>query len=499
MAASEIDDQIRAARDIFHAGMTREDPWQDWSPLRGLLRARYRRQPNRDDINEILNNDQRFLLTPSSYVYNSRSYAIRLSLLSIAYSDRHKLALTRSDWWRSLFFKRLALAMLPANEKALQADIHTLLADALSWNAKREGNERLMDDACFHASLGLNADPRLSSSTYRARLDTLAEVLQERYRLSHNINDLVRSIDLYGQELELEGSDKLEVSHSLSSSLLLRYNRLGDIEDLRKAVDFGIEALDEQNIPLISFVNRSNNVVRCLTARFKRFQESKDVRQAKSIIHTVMGRLAPSNPLYASVAESLSLLIRASWEVTNSLEDLQAAITILQRAMDSSTASPEAQVGLKVELGILLSARLSRLGNIQDGLAALKNLEEALKFDSVKGLVRAEVLHSLASLHNNLWYATNSVEHLHKAVEWSKAAIACVDAKSHPYSWINASNYYSRLYKIDKSKTEYLSHAIYFVDQALASARRWETSTWAQACASASAVSEEKCWVAHAA
>jgi hypothetical protein len=134
-------------------GIPSDDPWQDWSGLRELLRARFEQEHRLEDLDEIIRTDLRLLIgaKPKSDASTLGQHAMRLGFLAIAFSDRAERTLASWDNARALYFRRLALAIIPAGLVHLRAVIHSQLGLSLLIRAEQKRDKSLMDEAYVHA------------------------------------------------------------------------------------------------------------------------------------------------------------------------------------------------------------------------------------------------------------------------------------------------------------------------------------------------------------
>ncbi|KAF2233814.1 hypothetical protein EV356DRAFT_188160 [Viridothelium virens] len=477
---------IEAARVQLRSTPSSDDPWQDWSDLRALLYTRFERHHQMEDLEEIIQTDLRLLCNTMIDGSKLQDHAVRLAYLANAYAARNKQTLASTDNAKSLYFRRLALETLPLEAPTnLRAVIRSQLALSLLTKADEERNTPLMDEAYSQAATALDSNTERNGLRYQEELDTLANVLRQRFLLQGHPMDLDRSIELLEEEVKLDVDDLLGAFHNLSYSLSLRYKILGDVVDLNRAIELGFKAVHSPKVTLESFLDRVRNLVDFLEARFFRFKNITDLQIAKKLLNLAISRVSAESSRFAALSGTLSRLLRTSYNVSNSLEDLEAAIEVARKGVAVPRAPSTTKRTLQNELGLLLTARYKRLGQENDAHEALRHYQSALNSVGSVESTHCLMMSNMASTYDSLYRSTDKIEYLRKAHTLFLEAMASSDVDAYPAAWLNGANNCILLYIADDSQIQYLPQGLNFIHQALGVAKKHLSDEWAQMCLSA--------------
>ena len=481
---------IRVAREQWRISPSSNDPWKDWSGLRTLLRGRFDRQHRVEDLEEIIQTDLRLLINASMHGSELQTHATRLSYLAVAYGDREKISLSPSNNARALYFRRLALAILPEGLPLLTAAIRSQLALNLLTKANEKQDRALMDAAVRHAAAAFASHLKLSGVPCEEKLDTLANVLHQRFIMCEDPADLDLSIKLFEMETKLDIRNLSGALHNLSYALSLRYELSGKLIDLNRAIELGSEAFKDPAIALESMVDRVRNLVRFLEARFLKCRDEADIQRAKESFRYVIDRLSPASSRIAGLSFSLSHLLRICYETRNRLEDLELAIDIARKGSAAQKPPARTARSLQSELALLLVTRYRRLGQTSDAYEGLEHFQAILNSTAADDISRCIYLSNMACTYDDLYRSTNRIWHLEEAYKLSVQAMACADVKLHPYMWLNGANRCIASYMADDSQADYFSQGMMLVHQGLGVAQKWRSDEWAQLCTSAGIIYE---------
>ena len=487
------DDESQAivvAREQWRKGPSSGDLWKDWNDLRALLRMRFQKQHGVEDLEEVIQTDLSLLLKTSVHGSELQTYATRLAYLAVAYSDREKRTLAPSDNARALYFRKLALAILPEGSPLLSAAIRSQLALSLLIKANEKRDKAIMDTAYSHAAAAFISHSKLSGVPCHEKLDTLANVLHQRYLLCRDTADLELSIRLLEMEVKLEVKDLPSAFHNLSLALSLRFNLSGNLADLDRAIELGSAAVKDLATDVESLVDRVRNLIGFLETRFLISRDRMDIQHARDAFRHIVDKLSPNSSRIAGLSVSLSHLLRLSFETTNRLEDLEIAIGIARKGNAAPKPPSATKSSLRNELALLLNARYRRLGRIDDAHEALGYFSSMLKTLKVGDSSRCTLLSNMACTYDDLYCSTGKIEHLREAFKLSMEAMACSDVNNYPNIWLNGANQCISFYTIDNSRTEYLSKGIELIHQGLGVAHKWKIDEWAQLCLSAGVIYE---------
>ena len=467
------------------------DPYQQWSGLRGLLYARAGRLQQWKDLEEVIQTDLSLLLHSNITGIVIRTHAKRLAYLAVAFSDRYTRTLRPSDNSKALYLRRLALAILPDETDNLRATIRSQLALSLLNRADERRNEALLDEALSHAVAALASNTTRNGISYQEQLDTVANIYRQRYLLCGNSTDLNTSIDLFEQEIELNPDDMSSTCHNLSYSLSLRFKLTGKVADIHRAVELGFRAIEGTNTNLETFVDRARNLVDFLETRYLGYKDPTDIQRARQLLKTAIDRLGPTSSRFTALSGTLSRVLRVSYEISSSLEDLEAALIVARKGVDVSSASLKSKSTVRNELALLLAARYRRLGQECDAHEALQHYASALTLLKPGDLDRRIILSNMACTYDDLNRSTKEIQYLERAITLSLEAMTLSDVRSAPSIWLNGANFCSRHYATSR-EIKYLSQGMGLIHQALGVALKTKSDDWAQMCMSAGIIYELK-------
>ena len=482
------DEEIAAASQDRRLGIPSDDPWQRWSCLRNLLNRRYEKKHRANDLDEIISTDVHLLRGIHAYSSNLKDHVMRLGYLAVTLDMRKKVTLSLADNARAMYFRRLAINLL-LDEPDLKAVLQSQMALNLLTKADEKGDSNLMDEACRLAHTALASNTQTTGVPYKEQLDTLANVLRQRYLLKGDPEDLERSIALLEEEQQITSGDDLGTMHNLSYSLSLRYQRFGRVDDLNRAIELGFKAMESPNITLESLVDRARNVVNFLDDRYKIYRDSSDIERAKALLQSIIRRVSASNSRFSALARTFSHLLRISAEMTNSLKDLESAITTARKGLAAQGATVGTIRSLENELGLLMAARHRRLGGEEDGLDAIQHFKSALDLAGNR-IERSVILGNMSGVFGTFYRKTSATKYLDEAYRCDQEAIMCTTVNVNPNLWLNAANGCLRLYTADDRKVNYMSQGINLINQSLSAAHKWARDDWAQTCLSAGVLYE---------
>jgi tetratricopeptide (TPR) repeat protein len=177
-----------------------------------------------------------------------------------------------------------------------------------------------------------------------------------------------------------EGRWTVQALHNLGNALLDRHNLLGAARDAAEAVEVLQRACarltdsDPDGHPHAGLVHNSLGIA--LRTRFQRYGELDDLRAA--IEHFQVATEHADAPLHISHAfNNLGTSLAVSFEAVGELAELDRAVQVLRRSLDLVEGTPEA-AAVQCNLGNALETRFEQVGDVGDLQAAVTMHQQAV-------------------------------------------------------------------------------------------------------------------------
>ncbi|KAL4800791.1 CHAT domain-containing protein [Aspergillus venezuelensis] len=175
--------------------------------------------------------------------------------------------------------------------------------------------------------------------------------LETRYLAQGSVSDLEEAIRISQDALaatSLDRLDRVEILYSLSMQLTHRYEQLGALVDLEEAIHLMQEI--KENMPK----NIAYGRVVCLKTLsdqlgylFERDNDMSTLTEAIDVANEALGLYTDEDMTKASILNSLGLLVKLRFEVTDLQEDLEAAIDVQRKALQIvPRENPERSIAL---------------------------------------------------------------------------------------------------------------------------------------------------------
>ncbi|MFI0799177.1 CHAT domain-containing protein [Amycolatopsis lurida] len=268
---------------------------------------------------------------------------------------------------------RLIRSALAATGDSSRYRILGVLAAILSSTATSERDpEKLTEaiEAC-HAATPPGAVPKVAVTL------TLGNALISRYENTGAEADLeaaattLRSALAHATEM-----NRVMLVNNLIQVLRIRFFRHGDRSALAEAIDRGKAALRESPDALLL----AGNVAAAQTDRYEWARDSADLTEAVDALRSVLGRARPDSPDLPTFRFYLGHALRARFQATASIADLDEAIAMLRPGLASVRSRDQ-----KVQFGLMLGIALSLHGQWSNDQVALAEASELLRV-AVDGL-----------------------------------------------------------------------------------------------------------------
>ncbi|KAJ7114259.1 CHAT domain-containing protein [Mycena epipterygia] len=232
------------------------------------------------------------------------------------------------------------------------------------------------------------------SSDNRARwLNILGNILLQCYKASGTVDDLNQATGAYNDAVRDDPGHIIYLA-GLGMSLLLRFERLGGLNDLNQAVlrlEAAVNLTQDGHPDKCSWLH---NLGKSLLQRFERLGDLNDLDQAVLTFEAAV-TLTPDGHLHKpSLLNGLGGLLLCRYKRLGGLNDLNQSVLRLEAAV---TLTPDGHLdkpSLLNNLGNSLLCRFERLVNLDD-------LDQAvLRFEAAVTLTPDGHLHKPSPLHN---------------------------------------------------------------------------------------------------
>jgi len=227
----------------------------------------------------------------------------------------------------------------------------------------------------------------------------LARVLRAASLRDGGAADLNEAIDLLRRSLagsRAAGAERL-VLEELSSALRLRFDRLGELEDLDEAITAGHRLLDRLAADDLRRVDVLARLSLAVRRRASRDQSADSAAEMVALARRALSAVPTDAPAMRGTLEAnLGAALRERAELTGSRADLDEAVTVLKTAAErAGSGSPEVPIRL-CDVGTALRQRAAQLGDPDLLNQAIATHRRALREVIPQVPEHATVLHNLA-------------------------------------------------------------------------------------------------------
>ncbi|KAI0032992.1 CHAT domain-containing protein [Vararia minispora EC-137] len=200
-------------------------------------------------------------------------------------------------------------------------------------------------------------------------LNNLGVALKVRFDRLGQLNDLEQAISLGQRAVDLTPDshpDKPGRLMNLGSALSDRFDHLGQLDDLEQAIAVNHHAVDlapdgNPNKPLYLC-----NLGIALQTRFGRFGQPDDLEHATLLQHHAVDLTPDGHPDEAMYLMNLGNALTIRFDHLGQLNDLEQAISLKHHAIDLTPNSHSYKPMYLMNLGNALTTRFDRLGHLND-------------------------------------------------------------------------------------------------------------------------------------
>ncbi|CUS09065.1 unnamed protein product [Tuber aestivum] len=244
-------------------------------------------------------------------------------------------------------------------------------------------------------------------------------MLSTRFERMGDLRDLQKAIKEAEERLAamaLDNPYRAAVQSILGNILYTRFERIGDLEDLQKAIRHGEEGLaaTPPNHPDRAVMHTNLGVQ--LSKMFERMGNFGDLQRAIKHAEEALSATPQDHPARAWRHGSLGNILSARFEWKGDLGDLQKAINHCEEALAATPQDHPERAAWHNSLGVRLYRRFERIGDPGDLQKAIKHAEEALAATPPDHPDRAIVCGKLATFSTS-----NFLGNLHSLEDFNKS------------------------------------------------------------------------------
>ncbi|KAI0088787.1 TPR-like protein [Irpex rosettiformis] len=302
---------------------------------------------------------------------------------------------------------------------------------AFLWKELQQRYERTKnpDDLQYSTAVVQILSGMTPRSQLLAKLEVLAYVgvtLLLRYERFDDWDDLSTAVAVMIRVLELAPGNhtwKILVLHYFGRARLARYNKLRSIDDLEEAtavLNMALIGLPDTHPQKLSFMLYFGLAV---LGGFERRGAVEDLNTAIAIFSRTVLLTPDGHPLAPLFLHHLGVSRHARYERLGALDDLDAAVAHQDRAVELTPAHDAQKPKRLLYLGISRHARFERLGNFDDLEAAIISKSQAVELSLDSDPEKPPRLSSLGDTKLLRFHVLGSLEDLESVIAIHSRAI----------------------------------------------------------------------------
>ncbi|RVD89400.1 uncharacterized protein DFL_000411 [Arthrobotrys flagrans] len=336
---------------------------------------------------------------------------------------------------------------------------------------KRTGVTGALDFAITleEESLGNMAEGDLAVPSH---LNNLSVYYGSRFERLGKLEDLEKAIQAAEQAIAATSKDspnRAACLNSLSNGYSSRFDRLGKLEDLEKAIQAAEQAIAATSKDSPNRAACLNNLSNEYSSRFDRLGKLEDLEKAIQAAEQAVAATPEDSPDIAGRLNNLSNRYSSKFDRFGKLEDLEKAIQAAEQAV---AATPEDSPDITSRLNNLsnqYSSKFNRLGKLEDLEKAIQAAEQAVAATPKDNPDIAGRLNNLSNGYSSKFDRLGKLEDLEKAIQAAEQTVAATPEDSPDIAGClnNLSMHYSSRFN-RLGKLEDLEKAIQAAEQAVA-------------------------------
>lgn len=333
-----------------------------------------------------------------------RGMPIWLNNLSILLENRYKWTRQSADLDKAIAVQRRVLGLSPKGHAAIPGRLNNL-AILLHYRFEHLGDLNDLSDALSTLDEAIRLNPNKP-----AWLETKGMILLERFKKSKELPDMEEMIRVCQKALDFTPKGDPGLSqrlHYLGHSYDGRFVVQGDLDDIHKAIKLkyrGIELANENHRNGARWVDNRNrarwldSLAGSLLRRFPRTENLEDLSQAISAQQEA-AEISPDITHKSTLLNNLASSLVHRYHQTMDMADLNEAILVLHEAIQVIDAQPNhpGRLLLMNNLGIHLALRFQHTRVSTDIDDAIEFHQDVLRLTDEKNLVMHSRMDDLAT------------------------------------------------------------------------------------------------------
>ncbi|MFL1376030.1 CHAT domain-containing tetratricopeptide repeat protein [Nocardiopsis protaetiae] len=271
--------------------------------------------------------------------------------------------------------------------------------------------------------------------TAPGRLSNLGMLLATRFQRLGDFDDLDRAIAAHLDALALipAGTAVPALFQSnLCASLRLRFEHIGDPDDLDRAITHGRQAVESASTEDPDRADYLTNLGSALHTRFQRTGDLDDLHQAIAHGRQAVESASTEDPDRALYLSNLCAAVLSRFERTGDLADLDQAITHGRQAVQTTPSEDHPNHAARLSnLGIALHTRFEYTGDPRDLDQAITHGRHAVETSLIGDPDRTDYLSNLAAALHTRFERTGDLDDLDRAVTTYRHTLEVIPA-AHP-------------------------------------------------------------------
>jgi tetratricopeptide (TPR) repeat protein len=211
---------------------------------------------------------------------------------------------------------------------------------------------------------------------------------------------------------------------NLGIALQARFERVGKLTDLDRAIEVGGAAVRASSLGHPDRPGYLSNLALALRTRFERIGDQADLDAAIKAAEEAVTSLPSDGVGRATVLSALDISLRDRFTRTGHLADLEAAVDASRAAVDATPAGHPDRAIYLANLGLALATQFERTGLDDDLDEAVEVDREALKATPAAHPQRAPILSNLGNALRIQFERTGAQRHLDEAVAVCRESVA---------------------------------------------------------------------------
>ena len=429
-------EELEAATSMARlAGLVTPDSYTDQAgrinDLGIRLIYRYQRTGRMEDLEEALEKAREAVqATPRGHP----DQAGRLNNLGNMLECRHKRTGRMEDLEEAIEMAGLAVQLTPGSDPN-RATWLSNLGNKLSCRYERTGRMTDLEEAIEKARLAVQATSA-NHPSWLFCLNNLAIKLAQRYKLTGQMEDLKEAVEtgkLVVQATPEHDPDRAARLHNLGNFLGDWYQRTKQMEDLEEAIkmaELAAQAIPDDHPNMEACLNGLGQL---LCYRYQRVGRMEDLEDAIKKLELAVQATPDNHPGLAMGLSSLGAMLGYRYAATGQMKDLEDAIGRVELAVQATPADHpdlavrlDSLVSMLGSLGKKLVYRYDRTGRIEDLEAAITNIELAMQATPSDHPGRAVCLNKPGNMLESRYAGTERMEDLDGAIRKLKLSVQAI-------------------------------------------------------------------------